>query len=77
MNSEVKEEEQKKKKGESSSSSRREDFSLLSDIVPEDRELRRKLQMDRLEQVSEYIVYSTRGQGAEAEAADGQSGTGQ
>jgi hypothetical protein len=30
----------------------RQDFSLLSDIVPEDKELRRRLQMDRLEQVS-------------------------
>ena len=31
--------------------STREDFSLLSDIVPEDKELRRKLQIDRLDQV--------------------------
>ncbi len=33
----------------------RQDFSLLSDIVPEDKELRRRLQMDRLEQVSRLI----------------------
>lgn len=46
LTSEVKEE------GEGGgSSSRTENFSLLSDIVPEDRELRRKLQMDRLDQV--------------------------
>jgi hypothetical protein len=36
----------------SSASRTRQDFSLLSDIVPEDKELRRRLQMDRLEQVS-------------------------
>jgi hypothetical protein len=34
----------------------REDFFLLSDIVPEDKELRRRLQMERLEQVSEQTV---------------------
>ncbi len=33
----------------------RQDFSLLSDIVPEDKELRRRLQMDRLEQVGRLI----------------------
>jgi hypothetical protein len=33
----------------------RQDFSLLSDIVPEDKELRRRLQMDRLEQVSQLF----------------------
>jgi hypothetical protein len=38
-----------------SASRTRQDFSLLSDIVPEDKELRRRLQMDRLEQVSRII----------------------
>jgi hypothetical protein len=36
----------------------REDFFLLSDIVPEDKELRRRLQMERLEQVSEQTADS-------------------
>jgi hypothetical protein len=42
----------------------RQDFSLLSDIVPEDKELRRRLQMDRLEQVSrleEAILFVNQG----------------
>jgi hypothetical protein len=39
----------------SGASRTRQDFSLLSDIVPEDKELRRRLQMDRLEQVSRLI----------------------
>ena len=43
----------------SNTTMRREDFSLLSDIVPEDKELRRKLQMDRLEQVRLMLLYST------------------
>jgi hypothetical protein len=40
----------------SGASRTRQDFSLLSDIVPEDKELRRRLQMDRLEQVSQLFL---------------------